>query len=127
MDSALCVIFDTPCSAFVAHTKRNVKRVYFFPALSYYVVACFPLVFRGCTMDSERFFSVANETYPLLRQPQSSVPKKTLFAGISLLIGDMQMSTKKTLAREAALQEWARLHAVRTPEHATGVVLDGMA
>ena len=74
-------------------------------------------------MDSKRFFSVANETYPLLRRPQSSLPKKTLLAGVNLLIGDMQTSTQMTLAREAAMQDWTRLHAARAPEHITGVVL----
>ena len=74
-------------------------------------------------MDSQHFFSVANENYPLLRLPQSSPPKKTLLAAVNLLIGDMQTSTKMTLAREAAMQDWARLHAVRAPEHITGVVL----
>ena len=76
-------------------------------------------------MDSQHFFSVANENYPLLRRPQSSLPKKTLLAGVHLLIGDMQTSTKMTLAREAAMQDWARLHVVRAPEHITGVVLNG--
>ena len=74
-------------------------------------------------MDSERFFSVANETYPLLRRPQSSPPKKTLLAGVNLLIGDMQTSTQMTLAREATMRDWTRLHVVRMPEHTTGVVL----
>jgi len=74
-------------------------------------------------MDSKRFFSVANETYPLLRRPQSSPPKKTLLAAINLLVGDMQTSTKMTLAREAAMRDWGRLHVVRAPEHVTGVVL----
>jgi hypothetical protein len=74
-------------------------------------------------MDSKHFFSVANETYPLLRQPQSSPPKKTLLAAVNLLIGDMQTSTQMTLAREAAMRDWAHLHAVRAPEHITGVVL----
>ena len=81
---------------------------------------------RACVMDSKRFFSVANENYPLLRRPQSSLPKKTLLAGVNLLIGDMQASTKMTLAREAAMQDWTRLHVVRVPEHITGVVLNGM-
>jgi len=75
-------------------------------------------------MDSKRFYSVANENYPLLRRPQSSLPKTTLLAGVNLLVGDMQTSTKMTLAREAAMQEWARLHVVRAPEHITGVVLN---
>ena len=75
-------------------------------------------------MDSKHFFSVANETYPLQRRPQSSPPKKTLLAGVNLLVGDMQASTRMTLAREAALQDWTRLHVVRAPEHATGVVLN---
>ena len=75
-------------------------------------------------MDSKRFYSVANENYPLLRRPQSSIPKTTLLAGVNLLVGDMQTSTKMTLAREAAMQEWARLHVVRAPEHITGVVLN---
>jgi phage protein D len=74
-------------------------------------------------MDSKRFFSVANENYPLLRRPQSSPPQKTLLAGVNLLIGDMQTSTQMTLAREAAMTDWARLHTVRAPEHVTGVVL----
>jgi hypothetical protein len=74
-------------------------------------------------MDSKHFFSVANETYPLLRRPQSSPPKKTLLAGVNLLVGDMQTSTRMTLAREAAMQDWTRLHVVRAPEHITGVVL----
>ena len=74
-------------------------------------------------MDSKHFLSVANENYPLLRRPQSSPPKKTLLAGVSLLIGDMQTSTRMTLAREAAILDWTRLHAVRAPEHVTGVVL----
>ena len=74
-------------------------------------------------MDSQHFFSVANENYPLFRRPQSSLPKKTLLAGINLLIGDMQTSTRVTLAREAGMQEWTRLHVVRAPEHITGVVL----
>jgi hypothetical protein len=74
-------------------------------------------------MDSKHFFSIANETYPLLRRPQSSQPKKTLLAGVNLLIGDMQASTQMTLAREAALQDWRRLHVVRAPEQLTGVVL----
>ena len=74
-------------------------------------------------MDSKHFFSVANETYPLLRRPQSSPPKKTLLAGVNLLVGDMQTSTRMTLAREATMQDWTRLHAVRAPEHITGVVL----
>ena len=74
-------------------------------------------------MDSKRFFSVANENYPLLRRPQSSPPKKTLLVGINLLIGDMQTSTRMTLAREAAMQDWTRLHAVHAPEHITGVVV----
>ena len=75
-------------------------------------------------MDSKRFFSVANETYPLLRLPQSSPPKKTLLAAVNLLIGDMQASTKTTLSREEAMQDWARLHAARAPEHIAGAVLD---
>ena len=75
-------------------------------------------------MDSKHFFSVANENYPLFRRPQSSIPKKTLLAGVNLLIGDMQASTQMTLAREAAMQDWTRLHSVRTPEHTTGVVLN---
>ena len=75
-------------------------------------------------MDSKHFFSVANENYPLLRRPQSSLPKKTLLAGVNLLIGDMQTSTKMTLAREAAMRDWAHLHTVRAPEHITGVVLN---
>ena len=74
-------------------------------------------------MDSKHFFSVANENYPLLRRPQSSPPQKTLLAGVNLLIGDMQTSTQMTLAREATMTDWARLHAVRAPEHTTGVVL----
>ena len=74
-------------------------------------------------MDSKHFFSVANETYPLLRRPQSSPPTKTLFAAVNLLIGDMQTSTHMTLAREGAMQDWTRLHAVRAPEHITGVML----
>jgi hypothetical protein len=74
-------------------------------------------------MDSKHFFSVANENYPLLRRPQSSLPKKTLLAGVHLLVNDMQVSTRITLAREATLQEWTRLHIVRAPEHITGVVL----
>ena len=74
-------------------------------------------------MDSKHFFSVANETYPLLRRPQSSPPKKTLLATVNLLIGDMQASTQMTLAREGAMQDWARLHHVRAPEQITGVVL----
>ena len=74
-------------------------------------------------MDSKHFFSVANESYPLLRRPQSSPPKKTLLAGVNLLVGDMQTSTRMTLAREAAMQDWTRLHVVRVPEHITGVVL----
>jgi len=76
-------------------------------------------------MDSQSFFSVANENYPLLRTPQSSLPKKTLLAGVNLLIGDMQASARVTLAREAAMRDWARLHVVRAPEHITGVVLNG--
>jgi hypothetical protein len=76
-------------------------------------------------MDSRHFFSVANENYPLLRRPQSSSPQKTLLAGVSLLVGDMQASTRMTLAREAVMQEWTRLHTVRAPEHITGVVLSG--
>ena len=75
-------------------------------------------------MDSKRFFSVANENYPLLRRPQSSPPQKTLLAGVNLLIGDMQTSTQMTLARESAMQDWTRLHAVRAPEQATGVMLN---
>jgi len=75
-------------------------------------------------MDSQHFFSVANENYPLLRRPQSSIPKKTLLAGVNLLIGDMQTSTQMTLAREAAMQDWTRLHVVRAPEQNTGVVLN---
>ena len=74
-------------------------------------------------MDSKQFFSVANETYPLQRRPQSSPPKKTLLAGVNLLIGDMQTSTHTTLAREAAMQDWTRLHITRVPEQNTGVVL----
>ena len=74
-------------------------------------------------MDSKHFFSVANENYPLLRRPQSSIPKKTLLAGVNLLVGDMQTSTRATLASEAAMRDWARLHVVRAPEHITGVVL----
>jgi hypothetical protein len=76
-------------------------------------------------MDSEHFFSVANENYPLLRRPQSSLPKKTLLAEVHLLVGDMQASTKMTLAREAAMRDWAHLHVVRAPEQTTGVVLNG--
>ena len=75
-------------------------------------------------MDSKHFFSVANENYPLLRRPQSSLPKPTLLAGVNLLIGDMQASTRMTLAREAAMLDWARLHTVRAPEQITGVVLN---
>ena len=74
-------------------------------------------------MDSKHFFSVANENYPLFRRPQSSIPKKTLLAGVSLLVGDMQTSTRTTLAGEAAMRDWARVHVVRAPEHITGVVL----
>ncbi|MCL1986119.1 MAG: hypothetical protein FWG59_06710 [Betaproteobacteria bacterium] len=74
-------------------------------------------------MDSKHFFSVANETYPLQRRPQSSPPKKTLLAGVNLLIGDMQTSTRMTRARETAMQDWARLHNARAPEHTTGTVL----
>jgi hypothetical protein len=74
-------------------------------------------------MDSKHFFSVANENYPLMRQPQSSIPKKTLLAGVHLLVGDMQASTRVTLASEAAMRDWTRLHVVRAPEHITGVVL----
>ena len=76
-------------------------------------------------MDSKRFFSVVNENYPLFRRPQSSIPKKTLLAGVNLLVGDMQTSAKMTLAREAAMRDWARLHVARAPEHITGVVLNG--
>ena len=75
-------------------------------------------------MDSKHFFSVANENYPLFRRPQSSLPKKTLLAGVNLLIGDMQTSTKMTLAREAAMRDWVHLHVVRAPEQLTGVVLN---
>jgi len=78
-------------------------------------------------MDSKHFFSVTNETYPLLRRPQSSPPQKTLLAGVNLLIGDMQTSTQMTLARESAMLDWARLHAVRAPEHTTGAVLSHTA
>ena len=75
-------------------------------------------------MDSKHFFSVANENYPLFRRPQSSIPKKTLLAAVNLLIGDMQTSTQMTLAREAAMLDWARLHVARAPEQITGVVLN---
>ena len=75
-------------------------------------------------MDSEHFFSVANENYPLLRRPQSSPPKKTLLAGVNLLIGDMQTSTQMTLAREAAMRDQARRHIVRAPEQTSGGVLN---
>ena len=78
-------------------------------------------------MDSKSFFSVANETYPLLRRPQASPPKETLLATVNLLVGDMQTSTRTTLANEAAMQEWTRLHIVRAPEHITGVVLSHTA
>ena len=74
-------------------------------------------------MDSKTFFSVANETYPLLRLPQSSPPKTTLLAGVNLLIGDMQTSTHMTLANEAVMTDWAHQHVVRAPEHSTGVML----
>jgi hypothetical protein len=74
-------------------------------------------------MDSKHFFSVANENYPLFRRPQSSIPKETLLAGVQLLVGDMQTSTRTTLAGEAAMRDWARMHVVHAPEHITGVVL----
>jgi hypothetical protein len=87
--------------------------------------ACVSHYLRSRAVDSKRFFSVANENYPLLRRPQSALPKKTLLAGVNLLIGDMQTSTQTTLAREAAMRDWANLHTARLPEHATGVMLDG--
>jgi hypothetical protein len=76
-------------------------------------------------MDSRSFYSVANETYPLARLPQSSPPKKTLLAGVMLLVGDMQVSTHIHAEHEAAMREWARIRDVRAPESATGVVLNG--
>jgi hypothetical protein len=74
-------------------------------------------------MDSKRFFSVANENYPLLRRPQSSRPQLTMLAAVNLLVGDMQVSTRETLAREASMREWAQAHETRAPEHVTGSVL----
>lgn len=74
-------------------------------------------------MDSRSFASVANENYPLSRLPHSSPPKKTLLAGIALLVGDMQVSARNYAAREAAMQEWTRIHGAGVPERITGVVL----
>ncbi len=78
-------------------------------------------------MDSSSFTSVSNETYPLARAPQSAPSKKTLLADIALLVGDMQASTQRYLARENAMREWTRIHVARAPEHITGVVLSDRA
>ena len=74
-------------------------------------------------MDSRSFFSVANENYPLLRPAQAPPPKKTLMAGFSLLVGDMQLATQNYLANESAMRDWARSHVVRVPENPTGSIV----
>ena len=75
-------------------------------------------------MDSRSFFSVANETYPLMRRPQSSPPKTSLLADMALLTGDMQLATQRHLAREAALRDWVQTHTILAPEHVTGLMID---
>ena len=75
-------------------------------------------------MDSRSFFSVANETYPLMRRPQSSPPKTSLLADMALLTGDMQLATQRYLAREAGLRDWAQTHTILAPEHVTGLMID---